>query len=302
MKANNPPQTLHAWRCFGTRAWSCWVKPYRPSSPCATRASPGTPITSPTRRAARLPVQRRPSQTAMCRSPSGHKLRDPSSALHRSAALSATSRAGGRCAARWPENAGRKPGRHWRYGQHGCGRGCLCASHGWPPDNGRLSPAAAPHHGSASPAPRPGPALSMPALLRLEAAAAACTAAGATVTDVELPPPFAEALDAHDVVMTYEAWRMLAHERTSLLGPAVAGPPSRDGAGSGLLALKPMPTPSKFRSRCRHAPENRLRGRGCAADPVRHWRSPCRDWASQVPPNSTASGPLPARPASPCRG
>lgn len=58
----------------------------------------------------------------------------------------------------------------------------------------------------------------------LEAAAARAGAAGATVVDVELPAPFAEALAAHDLVMTYEASRMLAFERArhwDALSPAL---------------------------------------------------------------------------------
>ncbi len=58
----------------------------------------------------------------------------------------------------------------------------------------------------------------------LEAAARACRAAGAQVIDIELAEPFADALAAHDVVMTYEASRMLAFERTrhwDALSPAL---------------------------------------------------------------------------------
>jgi len=68
----------------------------------------------------------------------------------------------------------------------------------------------------------------------LEAAAAAAGAAGATVVDVELPAPFADALAAHDLVMTYEASRMLAFERTrhwDALSPAL-----QDVLGRGLAA------------------------------------------------------------------
>lgn len=85
----------------------------------------------------------------------------------------------------------------------------------------------------------------------LEAAAAACTAADATVTDLELPPPFAEALDAHDVVMTYEAWRMLAHERTTCwdqLSPALQAVMERGAACTPEAYAKAL----KIRSRCRH--------------------------------------------------
>ena len=37
--------------------------------------------------------------------------------------------------------------------------------------------------------------------------------AGATVIEISLPAPFKSALEAHDVIMTYEAWRGLAYER-----------------------------------------------------------------------------------------
>lgn len=85
----------------------------------------------------------------------------------------------------------------------------------------------------------------------LEAAASACSAAGATVTDVELPPPFADALDAHDVVMTYEAWRMLAHERTTCwdqLSPALQAVMERGAA----CTPDDYENALKIRSRCRH--------------------------------------------------
>ncbi len=86
----------------------------------------------------------------------------------------------------------------------------------------------------------------------LEAAAAACVAAGATVTDVELPPPFADALDAHDVVMTYEAWRMLAHERITCwdqLSPALQAVMERGAACSHEAYANAL----EIRSRCRHS-------------------------------------------------
>ena len=37
--------------------------------------------------------------------------------------------------------------------------------------------------------------------------------AGASVIEIELPPAFKDALDAQEVIMTYEAWRGLAYER-----------------------------------------------------------------------------------------
>jgi len=37
--------------------------------------------------------------------------------------------------------------------------------------------------------------------------------AGGTVVEIELPPAFKDALEAQDVIMTYEAWRGLAYER-----------------------------------------------------------------------------------------
>jgi Asp-tRNA(Asn)/Glu-tRNA(Gln) amidotransferase A subunit family amidase len=40
-------------------------------------------------------------------------------------------------------------------------------------------------------------------------------AAGGSVVEIELPPAFKDALDAQDVIMTYEAWRGLAYERSS---------------------------------------------------------------------------------------
>ncbi len=46
----------------------------------------------------------------------------------------------------------------------------------------------------------------------LEEAATCAAAAGAKVVDVQLPEPFATALEAHDVVMTYESRGMLAFE------------------------------------------------------------------------------------------
>ncbi len=58
----------------------------------------------------------------------------------------------------------------------------------------------------------------------LDAAAAACRAAGAEIVPVDLPAPFDRALDAHDVVMAFEARRMLAYERTNhwdALSPAL---------------------------------------------------------------------------------
>lgn len=49
----------------------------------------------------------------------------------------------------------------------------------------------------------------------LERAADIARSAGAAVVDIELPEPFAAALQAHDHVMIYEASRMLAFERTN---------------------------------------------------------------------------------------
>jgi len=75
------------------------------------------------------------------------------------------------------------------------------------------------------------PAIEHAGAAALDAAAAAARDAGATVIDVELPAPFAEALAAHDVVMTFEAARMLAFEREqrwSMLSPAL-----RDVLGRG---------------------------------------------------------------------
>ena len=85
----------------------------------------------------------------------------------------------------------------------------------------------------------------------METAAAACEAAGATVTDVELPPAFAKALDAHDVIMTYESWRMLAYERAmhwDQLSPALQAVMER---GAGFTA-EDYAEALKVRSACRH--------------------------------------------------
>ena len=40
-------------------------------------------------------------------------------------------------------------------------------------------------------------------------------AAGGTVVEIGLPPAFKDALEAQDVIMTFEAWRGLAYERTN---------------------------------------------------------------------------------------
>lgn len=85
----------------------------------------------------------------------------------------------------------------------------------------------------------------------LEAAADACRTAGAEVIDVELAPPFADALHAHDVVMTYEARRMLAYERTECwdqLSPALQAVMDRGAQFSHQDYLDAL----KLRSRCRH--------------------------------------------------
>ncbi len=69
----------------------------------------------------------------------------------------------------------------------------------------------------------------------LDEAADRARQAGATVVDVELPTPFGKALDAHDIVMTYEARRMLAHERTrhwDALSPAFQAVLERGAAAS----------------------------------------------------------------------
>lgn len=69
----------------------------------------------------------------------------------------------------------------------------------------------------------------------LERAADACRAAGAEVVDIELPDPFAGALEAHDIVMTVEASRLLAFERTNhwdRLSPALQDVMRRGAAAS----------------------------------------------------------------------
>lgn len=69
----------------------------------------------------------------------------------------------------------------------------------------------------------------------LEQAADICRAAGAVVADLLMPAPFADALDAHDIVMTYEARRMLAFERVNhwdRLSPALQEVMQRGGAAS----------------------------------------------------------------------
>lgn len=70
----------------------------------------------------------------------------------------------------------------------------------------------------------------------LDQAADLARAAGAQVVDIELAEPFADALDAHDVVMTYEARRMLAYERTrhwAELSPALQAVLTRGGEATG---------------------------------------------------------------------
>lgn len=69
----------------------------------------------------------------------------------------------------------------------------------------------------------------------LMAAVDAARAGGANVVDVDLPAPFADALTAHDVVMTYEARGMLAYERTrhwSALSPTLQDAMNRGAAAS----------------------------------------------------------------------
>lgn len=86
----------------------------------------------------------------------------------------------------------------------------------------------------------------------LETAAAACRDAGATVVDIELPPPFADALAAQDVIMTYEGRRMLAHERTmhwEQLSPALQDVMERGAA----CTADDYAAALKTRGGCRHA-------------------------------------------------